>query len=114
MRILLRMAKLENAWKYFDPSGTVKTLCLFGKLGSESLAVGKGCVVGSLVGYQTLVINENCAVIPDALSPLAHPFAVAPAIGAKQSDGLSGKVAFDRSEERFEFVFFQNLSLIHI
>ena len=55
-----------------------------GQISAQLAACSLRVVVRSLIADEALFAEQLCAVLLDALTPIAHPLAVAPAVGAKR------------------------------
>ena len=69
-------------------------MLLFGEQLAERLAGFNRLVVGRFTADDALT-DELAARGLDVVFPIAHPFAVAPAVGAEQTHGLAGQAGLD-------------------
>src|SRR5699024_3989227 len=91
-----------------DESLLPSAVFLSGQRCAQLAAGWQSVIVRSLVADHALTGQIGAVVVAAGL-PAAHPFAVAPAVGAKQSDVLPAQPALTGGEHRLELALLQLL-----
>src|SRR5699024_5580696 len=106
--MVLPMLTGDTPQKAGDERLLPSAVCLSGQRRAQLAASRQSVIVRSLVAGHA-VTGQIGAVVVAAGLPAAHPFAIAPAVGAEQGDILPAQPALTGGEHRLELALLQLL-----